>query len=158
MLKRFWPLKNVLQEQMCSDIYFQPINQWIFSYVICNQPSRQTEVLIAPSTSLVMGRTIRNDMGGGGGGGGGGGNFEPQEFFRYQTSCMIFLGHSINFLSFNFPLGEYFLFFARPPHKFSNGPSLRVCPSENQAGDDVKTTISTTSWSQTSLTKVDSFV
>ena len=96
--------------------------------------------------------------GGGRGGGVGWGILEPQEFFRYQTSCMIFLGHSINFLSFNFPLGEYFLFFARPPHKFSNGPSLRVCPSENQAGDDVKTTTSTTSWSQTSLTKVDSFV
>ena len=79
---------------MCSDIYFQPINQWIFTYVICNQSSPQTEVLIAPSTSLVKGRTIRNFMGVGGGGGGLG-NFkavrEPGRGWRkndYQHNLM----------------------------------------------------------------------
>ena len=144
---------------MCSDIYFQPINQWIFSYDICNQSSRQTEVLIGNSTSLVMGRTIKNVMGGGGRWRGRLGNFRPAGIFRYQISCMIFLGHSMNFFHLMFPWENFlFLYFARPPHKFSNGPSLRVCAWENQAGNDLKTTIITTSWSQTSLTKVESSV
>ena len=95
----------------------------------------------------------------GGGGGGRLGNFRPAGIFRYQISCMIFLGHSMNFFHLMFPWENFlFLYFARPPHKFSNGPSLRVCAWENQAGDDFKTTISTTSWSQTSLTKVESSV
>ena len=145
-------------QNTCSDIYFQPINQWIFSYDICNQSSRQTEVLIANSTSLIMGRTIKNVIGGGGGCGRWG-NLGPAAILGYQISCMIFLGHSMNFFHLMFPWENFlFLYFARPPHKFSNGPSLRVCAWENQAGDDLKTTISTTSWSHTSLTKVESSV
>ena len=107
------------------------------------------------TTSLFMGRTIKNviwwreRLG----------NFRPAGIFRYQISCMIFLGHSMNFFHLMFPWENFlFLYFARPPHKFSNGPSLRVCAWENQAGDDLKTTISTTSWSQTSLTKVESSI
>ena len=38
----------------------------------------------------------------------------------------------MNFFSFHFPFREYFVFLdfappATPPHKFSNGPSLRLC-------------------------------
>ena len=36
----------------------------------------------------------------------------------------------MNFFSFNFPLREFFfLYFARPSHKFSNGPSLKPLTS-----------------------------
>ena len=58
--------------------------------------------------------------------GGGEGNFRAAGiFFRYQIPGMnFFLGHSMNillgltgvqeFFSFNFPLREFFLYFARP--------------------------------------------
>ena len=145
---------------MCSDIYFQPINRWIFSYNICNQSSRQTEVLIGNSTSLVMGRTIKNVMVGGGGGVEGEvGEFSTRRNFSLSNFLYDFLRPWHEFFHLMFPWENFlFLYFARPPHKFSNGPSLRVCAWENQAGDDLKTTISTTSWSQTSLTKVESSV
>ena len=78
-------------------------------------------------------------MGGRGGGGGwrGRGIFEPQEFFSLSNSLNeFFLGHSMNiflgligvqeFFSFNFPLHEFFFCTSPAPHKFSNGPSLRL--------------------------------
>ena len=78
------------------------------------------------------------------GAGGGLGNFRAAGiFFRYQILCMNFfrplheyflaLTGVHEFFSFNFPLREYiFLYFARPPpppHKFSNGPSLKEISS-----------------------------
>ena len=68
------------------------------------------------------GRTIRKVMGGGWG------IFEPQEFFFViKFLVWIFLGHSMNIFSFNFPLGEYFVLdLAPPPRKFSYGPSLNT--------------------------------
>ena len=85
----------------------------------------------APAVSYAKGRTIRKVMGGRG-------IFELQEFFfairffawiLFRPLHEYFLGligvHK--FFSFNFPLSEYFfVYFARTPHNFSNGPSLIV--------------------------------
>ena len=68
----------------------------------------------------------------------GGGEFSNRGNFFFSLSNSLYefvLGHSMyiflvligapEFFSFNFPLREIFLYFARPHHNFSNGPSLR---------------------------------
>ena len=73
------------------------------------------------------GRTIKKVMRGGGVG-----NFRAAGiFFVIKFLVWIFLGHSMNIFSFNFPLGEYFVLDLAPPpptppRKFSYGRSLNT--------------------------------
>ena len=59
---------------------------------------------------------------------GGGGFSSRKNCFRKQVLCMIifkgYLACMIFYYYLIFPCTNFFLYFARPPHKFSNGPSL----------------------------------